>query len=147
MSALPTRRPTCAGRPRIAAQLAEHSLRTVRAVDALVFGREPHVAFEPSTIRRHALDAWDGYNAAALTAAGNSLVRSSTPRAEMERAPGSSADENWLGNVMLAMGVQVQAVDAGTYTITVMFDDVEYTLPVHVVLATEGLSARQSRAS
>jgi integrase len=42
----------------LARELAAHKLRTGRDADALVFGAEHDVPFDPSTVRRRALAAW-----------------------------------------------------------------------------------------
>ena len=41
------------------AELVEHGLRTKRAGDDLVFGRTARERFVPSTVRRHAREAWE----------------------------------------------------------------------------------------
>ncbi|MEA2385548.1 MAG: hypothetical protein QOH72_5519 [Solirubrobacteraceae bacterium] len=49
--------------------LAAHKLRTGRSADDLVFGRTASEPFIPSTVRRHALDAWKAANHRATEAA------------------------------------------------------------------------------
>ena len=113
----------------LALELADHGLRTGRAGGDLVFGREPDVAFEPSTVRRVALDAWQ---------AANEKVTERAQRDGRDVEPGELLDpiglhesRHTFASMLIASGANAKVIQAvmGHATIQMTFDRYGHLMP------------------
>jgi integrase len=113
----------------LAATLAAHGLRTGRQGDALVFGREPGAAFEPSTVRRAALDAWDAFNAAVLAKA--TQEARDVADGELLTPIGLHESRHCFASMLIASGANAKVIQTvmGHATIQMTFDRYGHIMP------------------
>jgi integrase len=113
----------------LAVELADHGLRTTRGGADLVFGRDAAEAFEPSTVRRQALDAW---------AAANEKVVEKAQREGRDVEPSELLDpiglhesRHTFASMLIASGANAKVIQAvmGHATIQMTFDRYGHLMP------------------
>jgi integrase len=113
----------------LATHLAEHGLRTGRQGTALVFGRDQHSAFEPSTVRRQALDAWGAVNAK-LEAAAQRQGLDVDPADQLQPI-GLHEARHTFASMLIASGANAKVIQTvmGHATIQMTFDRYGHLMP------------------
>lgn len=113
----------------LAEYLAVHGLRTDRTGDQLVFGRETDVAFEPSTVRRQALDAWEAHNSREIQQA-QQEARDPDPAALLQPI-GLHEARHTFASMLIASGANAKVIQTvmGHATIQMTFDRYGHLMP------------------
>lgn len=113
----------------LATTLAAHGLATGRQGDALVFGRGADVAFEPSTVRRQALDAWEAHNTRATEDAAKA-GRDPEPDKLLEPI-GLHEGRHTFASMLIASGANAKVIQTvmGHATIQMTFDRYGHLMP------------------
>jgi integrase len=113
----------------LAAELAAHGLRTTRAGDDLVFGREAHEAFDPSTVRLHALRAWEAFN---VKARADAQERGEDVDSMQLLEPiGLHESRHCFASMLIASGANAKVIQSvmGHATIQMTFDRYGHLMP------------------
>ena len=131
----------------LAGELKGHRTRTGRTGDALVFGRTPVDPFNPETVRRNSLAAWEAENERRVKAAkdaGQDLeaVEPLSPITLHEA-------RHTCASVMIAAGVDAKALSAimGHATIAMTFDTYGHLMPGGLDEAAQLVNAYLARVA
>ena len=113
----------------LARDVADHGLRTGRAGGDLVFGRTAVEPFEPSTVRRRALAAWDVHNARELAEAERE-AREVDP-ARLLAPIALHEARHTCASLLIASGANAKVIQAvmGHATIGMTFDTYGHLMP------------------
>jgi integrase len=113
----------------LAGELADHGLRTTRAGDDLVFGREPGVAFTPSTVRLDAMKAWGRVNAKVRKAAQER--GEDVDEAQLLDPIGLHESRHCFASMLIASGANAKVIQSvmGHATIQMTFDRYGHLMP------------------
>jgi integrase len=113
----------------LARELAAHKLRTGRDGDALVFGFTAEHPFDPSSVRRRALAAWQATNAAAIKEA---QTAGQDPKSvEMLEPIGLHESRHTCASGLIASGANAKTIQKvmGHASIQVTFDVYGHLMP------------------
>lgn len=110
----------------LAPVLAAHKLRTGRDGDALVFGATATEPFDPSTVRRRALAAWDAANVRTRERFGDDVAA-----ARLLRPIGLHESRHTCASLLIAAGANAKIIQAvmGHATIAMTFDTYGHLMP------------------
>lgn len=113
----------------LARELAAHKLRTGRDGDALVFGADADLPFDPSTVRRRALAAWQAANDRAIEAA--ERQRREVAQSELRVPIGLHESRHTCASLLIASGANAKVIQAvmGHATIQMTFDTYGHLMP------------------
>jgi integrase len=131
----------------LAGELVDHGLRTARSGDDLVFGREAREAFEPSTVRRLALAAWEQANAKVREQAQRD-ARDVEP-AELHDPIGLHESRHTFASMLIASGANAKVIQSvmGHATIQMTFDRYGHLMPGGLEEAAAAANAYLARAN
>ncbi len=109
----------------LAAELDAHRKRTCRTGDALVYGRTATTPFNPETLRRDTLAAWESENARRANDAADSAAVTLLAPTTLHEARHTCA------SLMIAAGVNAKALSVvmGHATIAMTFDTYGHLMP------------------
>jgi integrase len=127
-------------------ELAAQKLRTGRDGDALVFGVEPGVPFDPSTVRRRALAAWGWRDAVNPKPGGRRTVRVKARENALEPI-GLHEARHTFASLMIAAGANAKVIQTvmGHATIQMTFDTYGHLMPGGLDEAAAAANAYLSR--
>lgn len=131
----------------LALELADHGLRTKRGGRDLVFGRTADEAFEPSTVRGWALDAWQAHNDEVEAKAAER--GEDVDPADLLSPIGLHEARHTFASMLIASGANAKVIQTvmGHATISMTFDRYGHLMPGGLEEAAAAANAYLERAA